>query len=107
MREVSFQTLIQHLITQMARSGLLGVTGSLTTGMAYGVPPILQHGSPDLQERFPPGFLTGQKRSCIAVTEPDAGSDVVSVTTTAEKSEDGNFSSLTATRNGAYYVIGL
>ena len=73
----------------MSRSGLSGPAGSLTAGLAFGIPPILKFGSPELQERFIPDFLTGKKRSCIAITEPDAGSDVANITTTAEKSADG------------------
>lgn len=74
---------------EMARSGLAGPPGSLTTGMAFGVPPIIKFGSNELQERFLPELLRGQKRSCIAITEPDAGSDVANITTTAVKSKDG------------------
>lgn len=74
---------------EMARSGLIGPSGSLTTGMAFGVPPILKFGSPQVQERFLPELLTGRKRSCIAITEPDAGSDVAGITTTATMSGDG------------------
>ncbi|KAI1334432.1 short-chain specific acyl-CoA dehydrogenase mitochondrial precursor [Xylariaceae sp. FL0016] len=74
---------------EMARSGLAGPSGSLTTGMAFGVPPILKFGNKQLQERFLPDLLTGKKRSCIVITEPDAGSDVAGITTTAVKSSDG------------------
>lgn len=74
---------------EMARSGLAGPSGSLTTGMAFGVPPILKFGSRELQERFLPDLLRGKKRSCIAITEPDAGSDVAGITTTAVRSPDG------------------
>jgi Acyl-CoA dehydrogenases len=42
-----------------------------------------------LQERFLPDLLTGKKRGCIAITEPEAGSDVANITTTAVKSADG------------------
>ena len=73
----------------MARSGLLAIPGSLTAGMAYGVPPIVQYGSKQLQEKFLPDLLTGKKRSCVAVTEAGAGSDVANVATTAQKSADG------------------
>ncbi|KAI0016391.1 putative acyl-CoA dehydrogenase [Xylariomycetidae sp. FL0641] len=76
---------------EMARAGLAGPPGSLTTGMAFGVPPILKYGSRELQERVLPGLLSGQQRSCIAITEPDAGSDVANVTTTAVKSECGRY----------------
>lgn len=74
---------------EMSRSGLIGPAGSLTTGVSFGVPPILKFGSQALQERFLPELLTGRKRGCIAITEPDAGSDVAGITTTATKSADG------------------
>ncbi|KAF2735215.1 short-chain specific acyl-CoA dehydrogenase mitochondrial precursor [Polyplosphaeria fusca] len=74
---------------EMARSGLAGPSGSLTTGMAFGVPPLLKYGSPQLQSRFLPDLLTGRKRTCIAITEPDAGSDVANISTTATLSPDG------------------
>ncbi|KAF1972865.1 short-chain specific acyl-CoA dehydrogenase mitochondrial precursor [Bimuria novae-zelandiae CBS 107.79] len=74
---------------EMARSGLTGPSGSLTTGIAFGVPPILKFGDAQLQERFLPELLTGKKRTCIAITEPEAGSDVANITTTATKTPDG------------------
>jgi alkylation response protein AidB-like acyl-CoA dehydrogenase len=43
-----------------------------------------------LQQRIVPEILSGEKRICLAVTEPDAGSDVRNIRTTAEKSADGN-----------------
>ncbi|ORY67666.1 acyl-CoA dehydrogenase/oxidase [Pseudomassariella vexata] len=76
---------------EMARSGLAGPPGSLTTGMAFGVPPIVKFGSEVLQERVLPALLKGEKRSCIAITEPDAGSDVAGITTTAVRSGCGGF----------------
>lgn len=76
-------------LDEMARSGLSGPSSSLTAGLAFGVPPIVKFGSPQLQERFLPDLLTCRKRTCIAITEPDAGSDVANITTVAEKSVDG------------------
>ncbi|KAL8661157.1 MAG: hypothetical protein Q9202_005872 [Teloschistes flavicans] len=76
---------------EMCRSGLQGPPASLTTGMSYAVPPILKFGSSRLQERFLPDLLLGRKRICIAITEPEAGSDVAGIQTTATKSPDGNF----------------
>lgn len=73
----------------MARSGLAGPSGSLNAGFAFGIPPIVKFGNPQLQERFLPDLLTGKKRSCIAITEPEAGSDVANIVTTATKSADG------------------
>ncbi|KAI9699122.1 MAG: hypothetical protein M1836_003311 [Candelina mexicana] len=70
-------------------SGLAGPPSSLMTGMAYGVPPLLKFGSKQLQHRFLPDLLLGKKRTCIAITEPEAGSDVANIQTTAIKSDDG------------------
>ncbi|KAI8157560.1 Acyl-CoA dehydrogenase [Colletotrichum sp. SAR 10_70] len=69
---------------EMSRSGLAGPGGSITTGVAFGIPPLLHYGDSKLQERFLPDLLLGRKRTCIAITEPDAGSDVANITTTAE-----------------------
>ncbi|MCJ1407057.1 hypothetical protein MMC19_001127 [Ptychographa xylographoides] len=74
---------------EMARSGLAGPSGSLTVGFATAIPPIISFGSKELQERFLPDLLLGKKRTCIAITEPEAGSDVANIQTTATKSKDG------------------
>jgi acyl-CoA dehydrogenase len=81
---------LHHLIytDEMARCGTAGPASSLTAGVAFGVPPVLKFGSKEVQERFLPGLLRGEKRSCIAITEPEAGSDVANITTTAVR--DGN-----------------
>lgn len=75
----------------MNRSGLAGPPTSLTAGLSFGVPPIIKFGSKELQERWLPDLLLGKKRTCIAITEPEAGSDVANVQTTATKSEDGKY----------------
>ncbi|ODM14726.1 hypothetical protein SI65_09915 [Aspergillus cristatus] len=74
---------------ELARSGLAGPGASLNAGFAFGIPPIIKYGSEELQERFLPELLTGKKRACIAITEPEAGSDVANLTTTAKKTPDG------------------
>ena len=73
----------------MLRSGLNGPVSSLCTGVAYGTPPLLKFADKELQQRVVPDILLGKKRICIAITEPDAGSDVANVQTTAIKSQDG------------------
>lgn len=76
---------------QMARSGISGPSASLTTGMSFGVPPLLKFGSEQLQSNFLPDLLLGKKRTCLAITEPDAGSDVANIQTTAIRSSDGKY----------------
>ena len=75
----------------MSRNGLAGVAGALTVGYSFGIPPIYKFGSAALQAEFLPDLLLGRKRICIAITEPDAGSDVAGITTTAMKSADGEY----------------
>lgn len=71
---------------ELIRSGGLA---SLFIGLVVGAPPLLKFASPSLQELIFPEILSGSKRICLAVTEPDAGSDVRNIKTTAEKSSDG------------------
>lgn len=73
----------------MSRSGLAGPPSSLTTGVSFGIPPILKFGSEELKARVLPDLLRGTKRICIAITEPGAGSDVANIETTATLSKDG------------------
>jgi alkylation response protein AidB-like acyl-CoA dehydrogenase len=51
--------------------------------------PILHTGSDDLRKRYIPGLLDGSVYGSLAITEPDAGSDVASLTTTARPTADG------------------
>ena len=76
-------------VDERARTGVSGPGSSLTPGFAYGIPPVLAFGSEALHERFLPEALTGRKRWCIAITEPQAGSDVAGIRTRADKSADG------------------
>jgi alkylation response protein AidB-like acyl-CoA dehydrogenase len=50
--------------------------------------PIVQWGSPEVQERFLPKLASGQWIGCFALTEPGAGSDVASLATTATREGD-------------------
>lgn len=87
----------------MARSGLFGPSASLTTGMAFAVPPLLKYGNEELQKRFLPDLLLGKKRTCLAITEPDAGSDVANIKTTATKTPDGRYYLINGTKK--WYVL--
>lgn len=78
-------------ISEMRRVGISGPASSLSAGMTYGVPPIITYGDRELQQRLLPEIIRGEKRICIAITEPDAGSDVANISTTAKKSACGKF----------------
>ncbi len=51
-------------------------------------PYILKHGSERLKEKYLPGIISGEKISCIGITEPGAGSDAQNIQTTAIKQGD-------------------
>ncbi|KAG5297309.1 long-chain specific acyl-CoA dehydrogenase [Histoplasma ohiense] len=64
---------------------------SVFVGLTVGAPPIRQFASKWLQKKILPEILSGQKRICLAVTEPSCGSDVRNLATTAEKSACGKY----------------
>jgi len=77
---ISFQGVILpfHSFSQ----GLLG-------GKVIGLPPVLNFGSDALKAKVVPDVLSGRKFICLAISEAQAGSDVLGLQTTAVKTEDG------------------
>lgn len=72
---------------ELARIGAGGVTAALMVH-GIGLPPILARGSDELKARIAPAVLKGEKQISLAITEPDAGSDVANIATRAEKRGD-------------------
>ena len=48
-----------------------------------GLPPVLRHGSAQIQQQVIPPVLRGEQIAALAITEPGGGSDVASLRTTA------------------------
>jgi acyl-CoA dehydrogenase len=76
------------LAEELGRStyGGFAITVLVHTDMAT---PHLQHaGNPEQKARFMPDLVTGRKIAAVAMTEPDAGSDLASMRTTARRDGD-------------------
>lgn len=53
--------------------------------------PISQFGTEEIQELYLPKLFSGKYIGCFGLTEPNAGSDPSSMTTTAEEDKHGNY----------------
>lgn len=73
---------------EIAKCGYLGVIFGLACGNIIGAPPIFRFGTEAQKTKYIPDILSGKIRFCLAVTEPDAGSDVAGLMTTAERKGD-------------------
>ena len=73
------------LAEELGRSSFGGfaITVLVHTDMAS--PHLVNAGSPEQIKRYLPGVISGELVTAVAVTEPDAGSDVKSIRTTARR----------------------
>ncbi|RDA84972.1 hypothetical protein CP532_3891 [Ophiocordyceps camponoti-leonardi (nom. inval.)] len=80
----------EMLVTdELSRTGSGGFVWNIIGGFGIGCPPVIKFGTEALKDRIMPAILAGDKRICLAITEPDAGSDVANLTCEARLSDDG------------------
>jgi len=68
-----------------------GFQDGLHAGFCIAAPTLLNYGSPKMQKEILPDVLRGNKRICLAITEPFVGSDVAGLRCIAVKSECGKY----------------
>jgi len=84
-----FHEMIIH--QEMARMGTPGYLDGLGGGYLISAPCIMHFGNEGMKRTMGRELLVGDKQSCLAISEPFAGSDVAAIRTTAVKSECGRF----------------
>ena len=72
----------------LARHGASGGVLASLFSHNIGLPPVIAHGSLELQREVVPPVLRGEKISALAITEPGGGSDVAQLRTTARRDGD-------------------
>jgi acyl-CoA dehydrogenase len=77
------------LAEELARCGSGGLAAGIGAHIGIALPPIWKFGTEEQKQRYLVPGLRGEKIAALAITEPDAGSDVASVRTRAERVDGG------------------
>jgi acyl-CoA dehydrogenase len=76
-------------VEELARSGGSGgIAAGLNAHTSIAMPPIFKFGTEKQKQRWLPAGIAGEKIGALGITEPGAGSDVASLTTTARRHGD-------------------
>lgn len=74
---------------ELAWCGSGGVAAGLGAHMDIATPPIFKFGTEDQKQRYLVPGIRGEKIAALAITEPDAGSDVAGIRTHAKRVDGG------------------
>ena len=77
------------LAEELARCGSGGLAAGLGAHMEIALPPIAKFGTEEQKQRWLVPGIKGEKIAALAITEPDAGSDVAGLRTTATPVDGG------------------
>ena len=77
------------MMQAVAESGGGLAAASSIHGPVFGLEPVMHFGTPEQQQRMIPPILSGEKKMCFAVTEPNTGLDTTSLKTRATKVDGG------------------
>src|SRR3954468_7270450 len=76
------------LAEELSHSGSGGLCMGINVHTDMATPPILQFGTEEQKQDYLVPAIKGEKISCLGITEPDAGSDVSAIRTTAVRDGD-------------------
>jgi acyl-CoA dehydrogenase len=77
------------LVEEMARIGSGGTAAGIGAHVNIATPPIWKFGSGEQKQRYLVPAIRGELIGALAITEPDAGSDVAALRTKAERVDGG------------------
>jgi acyl-CoA dehydrogenase len=77
------------LSEEIARCGSGGLAAGIGAHIGIATPPLAAFGTEAQRERWLAPAVRGEKIAALAITEPDAGSDVASIRTRAERVDGG------------------
>lgn len=77
------------LAEEMTRCNSGGVAMAVAVQTDMAVPPVYKFGTEEQRKKYLVPALAGEKIFCLGISEPDAGSDVASITTTARRVDGG------------------
>ena len=81
--------LAQTLICEEVARGSSSLRVAFNTQCLGTALSIMRHGTEDQKKKWIPDLITAKKLGCFAISEPNAGSDVMSMTSTAVPDGDG------------------
>src|SRR5690349_15463225 len=76
------------LAEELSHSGSGGLCMGIAVHTDMATPPILQFGTEEQKQAYLVPAIKGERISCLGITEPDAGSDVSAIRTTAVRDGD-------------------
>jgi len=76
------------LVEELAKAGCGAIAMAVSVQTDMATPALAEFGTDDQRERYLRPAITGAKIAAIAITEPDAGSDVAGITTHARRDGD-------------------
>jgi acyl-CoA dehydrogenase len=77
------------LVEELSRCGSGGTAAGIGAHVGIATPPVWKFGTPDQKQRYLAPAIAGEKIGALAITEPDAGSDVASLRTHARRVAGG------------------